>query len=312
MPPTPTLPLLPDAGTDQSPGSLITQDGQVQWAGILFGPGTDYPIADSGLTGWADLPGLDSGDVLRPDQHGAWPGAQWAQSRIVSAPVWLLPGSLDLTAEVVRRFRAATAVDSTERWLAVRLHGETLACRARVNQRVIPHDRMFVTRGTAKATVQWVCADPRRLTVEERAATTGLPVAERGLAWGKGLSWPLQWGQAGSSGLITVVNTGDAPASPVVTFRGPLRLPSLTRIDDGTRLEYDIALAPSDTLTVDTSAGTVLLNGSASRIHTATTYSAPEQTFLLAPGDTAFAFRCAPETGGTGASVTVTWRSSHW
>ncbi|MET9642315.1 phage distal tail protein [Streptomyces syringium] len=300
------------------PGSLITLDGQIQWAGLLLGPGTDYEIADSGITGWADLPGLDSGDVLRPDQHGAWPGSQWSQARTVTAPVWLLPDQPSQAAAVAAQFRAATAVHSGEQWLAVRLHGETLACRARVNQRSIPQDRMFVTHGAAKATVQWVCADPRRFAIEEQTVSTGLPTPEKGLSWqAGGLSWPLDWGAPGSTGLVTAFNAGDAPANPVIEFRGPVRRPSLTRLSDGLRIEYDIALAPSDVLTVDTGAGTVVLNGTTSRIHTATAWSTPELLFQLDPGDSSFAFRCEPgsfdsDVGKPQPSVSFTWRNAHW
>ncbi|MGI5528808.1 phage distal tail protein [Streptomyces syringium] len=296
------------------PGSLITRDGQIQWAGLLFGPGTDYEIADSGLTGWADLPGLDSGDVLRPDQHGAWPGSQWSQARTVTAPVWLLPDQPSQAAAVAAQFRAATSVHSGEQWLAVRLHGETLACRARVNQRSIPQDRMFVTHGAAKATVQWVCADPRRFSVDEQTERSGLPTPERGLSWDReqGLKWPLNWGDITSTGIVTAVNDGDAPANPVIEFRGPVRRPSLTRLSDGLRIEYDIRLAASDVLTIDTNAGTVMLNDSASRIHTATAWSTPEQLFQLEPGSTALAFRAAPGPVDPAASVAVTWRNAHW
>ncbi|RLU83922.1 phage tail protein [Streptomyces griseocarneus] len=310
MPPTP---LTTDA---TSPGSLITQDGQIQWGDILLGPGTDYEIADSGPTGWADLPVLDSGDVLRPDQHGAWPGAMWAQARTVTAPVWLLPRRPEQAAAVAREFRAATAVHSGEQWLAVRLHGETLACRARVNQRVIPHDRMFVTRGIAKATVQWICADPRRLSVgPPHSQSTGLPVvADGGLVWPAGLNWPLDWGKSGgSTGQLTVHNAGDAPTSPVIEFQGPVDRPTLTRRSDDLRLEYGIRLTESERLTIDVNAGTVVSNGTQSRVNTATAGSAPEQLFQLEPGETQLRFSCAPGAPvDPRAAVTVTWRDAHW
>ncbi|WP_372408365.1 phage tail protein [Streptomyces luteireticuli] len=284
-----------------------------------MGPGTDYQIADTGLTGWADLPGLDSGDVLRPDQHGAWPGAQWAQARTVTAPVWLLPEDRSRAAAVARAFNAATGVHAGEQWLAVRLHGETLACRARVTQRVVPHDRMFATRGAAKATVQWVCTDPRRFGTEQQWAQAGLPLPENGLSWrrdnGNGadsLAWPLGWGRSGSAGLVTAVNTGDAPTSPVIEFRGQVTRPSLVRLNDGLRIEYDITLAPSDVLTVDTNTGTVTLNGTASRLHTAMPFSTPEQLFQLSPGENEFAFRATPGAPGDSATVTITWRNAHW
>lgn len=306
----------------QESDTLITRDGQIQWGGLLLGPGTPYGIAAEGLAGWGDLPALDTADVLHPAAHGAWPGAQWAQPRTVTGTIWLLPADRDRTIDVMREFRAATGLVDEERWLAVRLHGETLLARARVSQRVVPTDRTYATQGVAKATVQWICTDPRRYGALQESAQAGLPTEEEGLLWTdpaapaapEGLDWApgLDWGAAGSTGDLTAYNDGDAPTGLVVEFRGPVRNPSLTRLSDGIRIEYGITLAESDVLTVDTEAGTVLLNGASSRLHTATPGSVPEQLFHLPPGSTSLAFRAAPGSSDPLASATVMWRSAHW
>ncbi|MFF4740491.1 phage tail protein [Streptomyces sp. NPDC001262] len=313
MPPAQMNTVNTDAAIEP-PGSLITQDGQIQWAGLLFGPGTPYQIDAKGLTGWDDLPELDSADVPKPGQHGSWPGAQWAKPRTVSATVWLLPDRPDQAQAVTQAFRAATGVGSGEQWLAVRLHGQTLACRARVDRRAATTDRTYVTHGIASVSIQWLCTDPRRLGITEQRARTALPTPEPGLLWepDSGLEWPLEWGAAGSTGTITAVNAGDAPVSPVIEFRGPVELPSLTRLGDGRQLEYDIQLAESDVLAVDTTAGTVTLNGAASRLYTATARSTPEQLFQLEPGVTSLAFRAGPASDDSRASVAVRWRDAHW
>ncbi|MFE2438085.1 phage tail protein, partial [Streptomyces sp. NPDC059409] len=101
---------------ETAPGSLITRDGQIQWAGLLMGPGTPYEIDRTGITGWDDLPVLDTGDIVRPDQHGAWPGARWAQPRLVGASVWLLPPAAARARDVIGAFRAATGVGGGEQW----------------------------------------------------------------------------------------------------------------------------------------------------------------------------------------------------
>ncbi|MEU7134506.1 phage tail protein [Streptomyces sp. NPDC046261] len=297
-----------------APGSLISQDGQIEWAGLLMGPGTPYQIDAKGLTGWDDLPDLESADVPRPDQHGSWPGAQWAKPRTVSASVWLLPERPDQARAVAEAFRAATRVHSGEQWLAVRLHGQILACRARVDRRAVPTDRTYLLQGIGSASLQWLCTDPRRYGADEQYARTGLPAPEPGLLWhpGGGLEWPLEWGAAGSTGTVTAVNAGDAPATPVIEFQGPVVRPSLTRLSDGRQIEYDITLAESDVLTVDTGAGTVTLNGTTSRLYTATARSTPEQLFHLDPGVTSLAFRAAPESADPRAAVTVSWRNAHW
>ncbi|GAA3627082.1 hypothetical protein GCM10023079_16610 [Streptomyces chitinivorans] len=313
-------------GQDTPPGSLITRDGQIQWAGALFGPGTPYQIDAKGITGWDDLPDLETGDVALPDRHGAWPGARWAKPRTVSATVWLLPDTAGQARGTMRGFRAATVPDGGERWLAVRLHGETLACRARVSRRVVPQDRGYVVQGAARAELQWVATDPRRFGVREQRAVLRLPQPESGLAWTApgapepgpdtgpeaGLAWPLDWGTTGSTGTVTAHNSGETAAHPVIEFRGPVHRPSLTRLTDGLRLSYGITLAAGEVLTVDTQAGTVVLNGTASRLYTATARSAPEQLFLLEPGATPLAFRSGDTVPGPGATATVRWRDAHW
>ncbi|MFI2370550.1 phage distal tail protein [Streptomyces sp. NPDC018833] len=292
---------------DLAPGSLITQDGQIQWAGLLIGPGTPFAVDRSGLTGWEDLPDYDASDADRPTSHGAWPGSRYAKPRRVGGTIVLMP-EYSATAEAVRALRQALALLDEERWLAVRLHGEILAVRARIAQRVVPTDRGFATQGTSKMSIQWLAADPRRYVVNEQVATTTAPQPESGLTWP--LTWPLDWGQATSTGDAVAENTGSAPAHPVIVFRGPCSMPTVTQRVSRRRLRYAIDLAAGDELTVDTAAGTVMLNNTASRRHTAMADSSPEELFLLEPGRTELSFR--PDGANGDALMTVRWRSAEW
>ncbi|WP_175409941.1 phage tail domain-containing protein [Streptomyces sp. TRM64462] len=297
------------ATDDTAPGSLITRDGQIQWAGLLFGPGTAYGVDRQGLTGWEDLPEADSGDADRPTGHGAWPGARYAKPRRVAAHVWLLPDAEDGAAlRTLRALRHGTALLDHEQWLAVRVNGETLAVRARVTQRVIPTDRQLLTQGVAKASVQWLATDPRRYAIAEQYAETGAPQPETGLTWP--LTWPLEWGEPADTGDVEVRNDGSAPTQPVLTFHGPCTLPSVTERVGGRKLRYLISLAAGDELTVDTAAGTVTLNGTAARRHTAAPDSGPEELFAFGPGRGELAFR--PESSEPGARMTVRWRTAEW
>lgn len=292
--------------------SLIDRDGQVQWGDLLLGPGTDYWIAAEGLTGWEELPGLESADANRPAGHGGWPGAQWASPRTVTAQMWFAPepgGGPEAALKALRALRAATAVRDEEEWLAVRLYGETLAVRARVVQRVVPTDRQFLSSRLAKATLQWKAMDPRRYEAVEQRDTVGLPAPEPGLTWP--LTWPLAWGTPASTGDLAVDNTGSAPAHPVITFAGPCVNPRLANRTSGIWLEYGITLTQGDELVVDTADGTVTFNGTASRRHTATVGSAPEELFVLAPGVNQLSFRAGDGDAGA-ARATVSWRSADW
>ncbi|MER5764171.1 phage tail protein [Streptomyces sp. NPDC002082] len=292
---------------DLAPGSLITQDGQMQWAGMLFGPGTPYTIEKSGLSGWEDLPEFDSSDAERPTGHGAWPGARYAKPRKVGGTLWMVP-ERGASLATVRALRQALTLGDQERWLAVRLHGEVLAVRARVAQRIVPADRMYATQGAAKASVQWLATDPRRYLVDEQSALVFAPEPESGLTWP--LAWPLKWGTASRTGDASADNDGSAPSHPVITFRGPCGTPSVTERVSRRRLRYAIDLAAGDELVVDTGAGTVTLNGNASRRHTATADSSPEELFTFEPGRAELSFR--PDTAAPGALMSVRWRNAEW
>ncbi|MFF0747878.1 phage distal tail protein [Streptomyces sp. NPDC004267] len=295
---------------DLAPGSLITQDGQMQWAGLLIGPGTPFAVDRSGLSGWEDLPEYDSSDADRPTSHGAWSGSRYAKPRKVGGTVVLMP-DFDGVPEAVRALRQALGLLEEERWLTVRLHGELLAVRARIAQRVVPADQGFATQGSTRMSVQWLASDPRRYVVNEQSATTTAPQPESGLTWvPNGLTWPLNWGQAKSTGDAVAENTGSAATHPVIVFRGPCSMPTVTERVSKRRLRYAIDLAAGDELVVDTAAGTVTLNNTASRRHTAMADSSPEELFLLEPGRTELAFR--PDSATPDALMTVRWRSAEW
>ncbi|MFJ9808264.1 phage distal tail protein [Streptomyces sp. NPDC101158] len=292
---------------DLAPGSLITQDGQIQWAGLLIGPGTPFNIDKSGLTGWEDLPEYDASDAERPTSHGAWPGSRYAKPRKIGGTIVLMP-EFNGVPEAVRALRQSLALLDEERWLTVRLHGELLAVRARISQRVVPADQGFATQGSSKMSIQWLASDPRRYGVNEQIATTSPPQPESGLTWP--LTWPLNWGQAKSTGDAVAENTGSAPTHPVIVFRGPCSMPTVTERVSRRRLRYAIDLAAGDELVVDTANGTVMLNNSASRRHTAMADSSPEELFLLEPGRTELSFRADASTPD--ALMTVRWRSAEW
>ncbi|MCX4982809.1 phage tail domain-containing protein [Streptomyces sp. NBC_00572] len=292
---------------DLAPGSLITQDGQMQWAGLLIGPGTPFAVDKSGLSGWEDLPEYDSSDADRPTSHGAWPGSRYAKPRKVGGTIVLMPEWNQAT-EAVRALRQSLALLDEERWLTVRLHGEMLAVRARIAQRVVPADQGFATQGSSRMSIQWLASDPRRYVVNEQLATATAPQPESGLTWP--LIWPLSWGQAKSTGDAVVENIGSAPAHPVIVFRGPCSMPTVTERTSRRRLRYGIDLAAGDELVIDTRAGTVLLNNSASRLHTAMADSSPEELFVLDPGRTELSFR--PDEATEDALMTVRWRSAEW
>ncbi|MGW7514779.1 phage distal tail protein [Streptomyces sp. NPDC054796] len=288
------------------PGDKVTKPGHVQYGDFLFGPGTPYRWQS--ITGWEELPALDSGTVLRPAAHGAIPGLLLAQARTIGLDGLIMRAPRATIGAVVGALNRATVPTIDELPLVAWLDERgPLLVHARAVRRAIPAGLGYRVGTIAGAAVEFEATDPRRYELVERTATASLPAPEPGLVWP--LVWPLDFGQPGESGAMTVINAGDAETHPLVTFRGPMERPSLTNIGNGDALEYDLPLTVDDVLIVDTLAGTATLNGTASRLFAATPRSVPEQTFTFPPGETALVLRA---TGTPGASVTVRYRSAFW
>ncbi|MFF1306811.1 phage distal tail protein [Streptomyces sp. NPDC058307] len=290
-------------------GDQVTRPGHVQYGELLLGPGTPYGWRSIG--GWEDLPALDSGTVARSDAHGAFPGRLLAQARTVTLDGLLVRAPRATIGAVVAALNAGTAPVEDEQPLVVWLdeRGPLLAY-ARATRRAVPAGLGYRLGTITGGAIEWQATDPRRYELAERTVSATLPMSEAGLSWP--LSWPLPFGNPGSTGALSTMNVGDAETHPIVEFRGPVTRPSLTSLSTGDAVEYDTPLAAGDVLTVDTLAGTVVLNGTASRIYTATSRSVPEQTFTLAPGITNLIFRAAPGSNDPTASATVRYRSAYW
>lgn len=286
-----------------------SKPGHVQYGNYLFGPGT--PFRWDEVEGWEETPGLDSGTVLRASDHGAWPGVHYAQTRIVTMSLIIRsePGQMS---GIIRQISAATPIDLVDEVpLAIQFdYEQPLMIWARCTRRVISvgrSNRVGLTRGS----IQWEATDPRKYSMTESQGRTPLPTTEPGLAFP--LVYPLNFGTPGSSGNITAVNSGDAPTNPSFVITGPCSTPAITNLMTGMTLEYDLSLSDSDTLYIDTKAGTVTLNGlDANRLYTATTRSAPEGSFILPPGSSALAFRSDDNPPDPAATMTATWRSAYW
>lgn len=290
----------------------VTQDGQLQFGGLLMGETT--PIHGRQLTGWDDLPDLDDASVPIPSTHGTWPGWLLAGPRVLAFDFLIYADNGLGLPTVLNDLRATTAVRQDESPLIVQLAGARRLMWARVTRRALPASREY-TWGKPTGTIEFTCADPRRYQVEEQAARTGLPEPEPGLDWHPtdappGLEWDLDYGAAGTPGAVIIDNAGDADTYPTLAITGPVVRPAITNQATGAVLEYDITLAATDRLVIDTRDGTVTLNDTAPRLYTATARSTPEQAFTLPPGQSQLTFRAA-EFNPFGA-LTVLWRSAWW
>ncbi|TBO55578.1 hypothetical protein EYS09_32520 [Streptomyces kasugaensis] len=297
-------------------GDLVTLPGHIQYGELLLGPGT--AVKWTTLTGWEDSPGVDSGTVPRSGAHGAIPGRLLAQPRTITVDGVVLrtaPGAMTAT---VRELGALLAFRDDELPLVVRLDdAPPLLVYARCLRHSIPVDTGYRMGTVTGGAIQFEASDPRRYSLIEQRAEIRLPAAEPGLDWHldpgpERLGWPLDFGAPGSTGTTTATNDGTTDTHPLIAFRGPVDRPSLTNLATGDVIEYDLALADGDELTVDTAAGTVTLNGTASRLTDVTARSVSEESFTLRRGTTALAFRAAPGFADPRATAVLRWRSAYW
>lgn len=290
-----TIPV--DTGTDA--GSLVTTRGQLQYGPMLLGGGTSAGWVN--LTGWRDLPGSDLSDTPRPQAHGAYPGAVHGQSLTVTYDL-LLRGTPEDKLAALAILEGYTRMDAVERPLVVDDGGGPTVRMARVVQRTIPMDKAFRHAPLACA-IQWVCADPRRYGLDPITVSLATPSSVGGLVYP--LDYPLDYGST-SGGSVGATITGFEPAPFVAVLTGPLVTPRLSCPSAGWRLEFDITLAASEQLVLDTAAGTALLAG-ADRLYTLTPDSDPLEGCLLPPGGTALNLGAVSGAG----TASVTYRPTY-
>ncbi|GII89617.1 hypothetical protein Ssi03_76070 [Sphaerisporangium siamense] len=288
-------------------GELIAGDWDIDWDGFLIGTGTPYTVVQ--LDGWLDSPPLVDRSVPRPSRHGSWAGRPRAQARTVTAIVRIV-AERSAMGDAVHALRAATGVarDATEAPLAIRALGQTLVAFGKFANRLLSVDQLFAAGVALAVPLQWRCADPRLYELAEQSATIGAPTGgSGGLTYP--LTYPLSYGTPAGPATATCVNTGNEATNPVLVFTGPITTPRMVNSTLGRSLEFDLDLPAGQTLTVDTDAGTVLLNGTTDRLYKRTGTSVPVEYFELAPGPNNLTLFGAAL--GVGAQVQVTWRSAY-
>lgn len=279
-------------------GDLITADGQLEYRGILLGD-NENTFLDA-ITGWEDLPGIDTGSTPRASGHGSFPGRLRSGERIVTWSGYVAPW-VDLQA-AVQDIRTATEIsDTTEYPVVVRTLTETMLAFGRVVKRSLPQNRMYAAGGGELA-LQWLCSDPLRYSVAEHSATTG-PAAGSTGGLTFPLTFPLTFGTGASGGLMTAVNAGSAYAPLVLEVEGPATGISISDPDTGNVLGFaaSFTVASGQTLTIDGREKTVLLNGVSRRDQLVTA-----QWLTLAPGANRLIFNA---TSGTG-TARARWRDA--
>lgn len=273
---------LPSVTVPVLPGSLITGNYQIEFnTSILFGSGV-YQILAGSVEGWDDLVELDSGNVLRPARHGAWPGRKFGQQRYVSAVVLVADESDDFMDRIAALRRATgVAEDETELPLVIRTRGETLLAFGQVIGRVVPPELYYA--GFSPVALRWECSDPRRYGLTLHSELVGTSTA------------------------AVLANDGDIATSPRVRVFGPAENPVVTNETLNRVMAFDLQVENGQRLDIDCAAGTVKI-GQVDRMSTLSALSVPVDDWVLAAGDNTISYTV--DSAGTGG-IEVLYRDAY-
>jgi hypothetical protein len=282
----------------------VTGDGQLEFNGYILGDNETTFMEE--LTGWDDLPPIDSTNTARVMYHGSNFGKKYARERIVTWTGVFNPANKDDWADKISALRAAFSVNlgESDQLITIRMHDETFIAYGSVINRAIPGSRSYGAAYKADVSIQFSCSDPRRYTVDENTSSIAFPESlADGLDYP--LVYPLDYGTASVSGYGDISNTGDAPNPVKFTITGPLSNPVIYNDTTSKFIEFAITLAGGETLAVDTSDSSVILNGTADRLYTKTAASSPIFLMELAPGVNSIRISAASWSLGAGVSVTA-------
>lgn len=248
------------------------------------------------LDGWWDGWESESQLTRRSAAHGAWPNLAWAGPRLVQVDGVFDAGTWDAATLAWERLMVAVPTSDLTVMTVFTGEGGVPIQQAQVRQGGKP--TMSRTKGIVEFTVALIAPDPRRYSVTEVTASTGLPVTTGGMVLP--LVLPLAINATAASGILTVVNDGniDAPVTLVVAGPSPASA-SITNVTTGQRIAIPEALTAGRTLVLNSDTRTALLDGVSLRTVTGT-------WFDLAPGPNQIAFT-APSYDAA-AQLTVRYR----
>lgn len=285
-------------------GDLVVNNFDFEFHGWAFGNGTNG-IDIVQVVGLDDLPDLAVYDKDRALRHGQFAGEDLARKRVVTFELEVWGTSETEFRQNVQLLGDATVVRADELPLVGKLPGDVFS-KFRVNvkcrKRQLPLDVEYVVGRKASAALLFEATDPRVYDNAESTASTGVTTSTGGLTFP--LTFPLDFGGTGTSGLVDLTNSGNFTTPWQARIDGPVTNPKIENVTTGQQLEFALTVAAGEWITVDSDLRLVLLNGTSSRYSSLT---AASSWWDLPAGTTQCRF--SGTTAGA-PSVTFTWRSA--
>lgn len=284
-------------------GDQITADFELEFRGLLVGGDTEYGLVNSNL---ADTPAVRTGNSDRLHIHGLSSGPSFLGGRVVRL-VFEIESNLGRVGigAAMDLFKQAFQPTVGLEPLHIRHHAVADARHVTIDVeavRISTPVNMEFYEGIPIVTVELEAADPRYYSKDlQYVSGIGLGDVSDGLTWDD-LAWPLEWGTAESSG-FTAVNNGTFPAQPKFTVHGPIVNPLIENVTQGKQMRVNETLVEGQTLVIDASDNTVLLDG----VNRYSSIATGSSWFdLNAPGDT-LRFGALSGTGTLDAEWRPAW-----
>ena len=276
-------------------GRTLDQDLVLVLGRTLLGIVDDWGVRVSvgEIKGWWGAPETTAEVSQRPADDGGWASAAYRAARHIELTVDFYGLDFDhLTPSIAT---VVAAIPKAGGMLQVTKGSD--ATQATVLQDgSVDLDR---AQDRATLTIPLVAPDPRRYSLDESTASTGLPTTSGGLSLP--VSAPFSITATVTSGTLTVTNAGNESTRPTFTVTGPCPPFSITQPSTGKRLVSPVGVDAGRVLTIDTDARTALLDGTAPRVMTGTWFDLP-------PGDSQIAF--AATSYDPAAQLSVSFRSA--
>src|SRR5436190_22227425 len=242
-----------------------------------------YPYALDTLEGLFGSPEIVSSDLPRVSRSGMVAGTDYYRGRTVTITVNVYADdATTFNTAVANLGRAFAAPLATPLPLSFTIPGISDGLAAILNLRPrklsAPYAVGTIGGRSAQVAVELYATDPLIYSAAETVAAIGLSTSGVGLQFN--LTFNLSFGGATSFGGAVLLNSGSATAPAVIRINGPVTNPTVRNVTTGQSLNLTTTLVAGEFVNLDTSARTVMLNGTADRYSLLTT----PQWWGLVPG----------------------------
>jgi len=285
----------------------------VQWRGLTLASDQSSPFGIRSLMGWDELPDARMDAPVRPQAHGRFDTAVWADERVVTLAGQIVSQDRDALLRELASVMTWASGPSAAEDLVVTRAGRELTGFARLTAFKTPTTLNWSV-GEVPFVIEWRCRDPLRYGAPQSVAT-GFPVLRGGLEYdlytdgaGADLGY-LDYGEASDTGRVLLSNDGTADSWPVFQIEGPVDAAGFDIAVVGTdqRIRFSGPVAEGSSLVIDSASGTAVIDGVADRGGLLT-----QRDWFPVPAGGSVEVAFLPRGGMSSAELTVVHRPAWW